>query len=433
MKKALFFGIFSFLLSGCQIIQTMQATPLPINTEIPMLSLEQVPIMPTLVPEIPTPTPVPQTNVSFVRSENLFERPIMEIMPQGPFQKITIKGNIQEEDKLRHSSGVVFNLIIDDYCFFIDAEKKLISADNAKEGADVIVYGSSGESVSDIRADLIVVNTLREKGVPEERADLSGIYGFTYTEHELAGDPSLSPLRVTDAPTQVPTKDPQATATSVNHKEKTAVPPTYTNDLIEDRLNHAYSNRGKYTIGYHGERYTLEQFYNSDQNRSPEYPTRANIEISTNDYPFMDFWYPFVESPMNTYEPFMNWGWDWYLPFLMSVDIDPDPEVSELITTNRTLRNGTNYDAAKGYLRSFGYSVIGQKIFYFYEKENGFGISLDLVDYDLGFDEVPYGYPEQYKALDPYLADDLISFFGHRDGKWYYVELEESQAYSYYY
>jgi hypothetical protein len=33
-----------------------------------------------------------------------------------------------------------------------------------------------------------------------------------------------------------------------------------------------------------------------------------------------------------------------------------------------------------------------------------------------------------YSEIDPFYSDDLITFFGHRGGKWYYVELKENEA-----
>ena len=61
--------------------------------------------------------------------------------------------------------------------------------------------------------------------------------------------------------------------------------------------------------------------------------------------------------------------------------------------------------------------------FVFYQKENGYGVSIGLTDYDLGFDDIPFGYLGTYAEMVPFYSDDLITFFGHRNGKWYYVEL----------
>ncbi len=84
-----------------------------------------------------------------------------------------------------------------------------------------------------------------------------------------------------------------------------------------------------------------------------------------------------------------------------------------------------NFDKTNNYFRSFGFSILSNSLFYFYENEKGFGISLNRVDFDLGFDEVPFGMVDKYQELNPFYADNLITFFGRRGDTWYYVEIKE--------
>ena len=157
------------------------------------------------------------------------------------------------------------------------------------------------------------------------------------------------------------------------------------------------------------------------------------MNVMSNGYDFTEFWFPYSQNPM-----FTNWGivcyaGDWYLPIRVSVDIDPNPDVTDVIYTDRTIRSQQNYDRERGYIRSFGYSIIDRKLFYFYQNENGYGISIDRQDFDLGFDDIPFGYIGAFSEMDPFYADDMITFFGHRGSQWVYVELRAPEnPYGYY-
>ena len=82
-----------------------------------------------------------------------------------------------------------------------------------------------------------------------------------------------------------------------------------------------------------------------------------------------------------------------------------------------------NFDRAYGYVRTFGLSILNSTLFYFYERENGLGFSLNRTDYALGFDEILFGQLRPYAELNPFYSDYLIAFFGKRGENWYYAEI----------
>ncbi|MBR6090710.1 MAG: hypothetical protein IKP86_12305 [Anaerolineaceae bacterium] len=461
-------------ISGCGILPVFQRTPLPLETATPRLSLNQVTDIPTLPPVTPTPTLSDNESVRYEAPSDIFTQVTEEILPLKAWQKVVLFGSVDsftvETDvwgrtaatggfTLDHHSGTDFEIICDDFCFYIDARKNLISSDKMTEGSEVIVFGAAGEEPTVIRADMIAVHVLREDPVPHE-ADVSGLPNtLIYTEYEMEGFPHLNPISIRAAaatstpippPTQEssePTADPYAydygytydyyyygrPTSTPNRPQRTPTPdetgtpvPTATlslDDRLTDRLTHSLEGRSSYSIGSYGEFYSVYMEYDQDLNRDPSYPTRALMNIMSNGYDFTEYWIPYTQNPM-----FSNWGiicygGDWYLPMRITVDIDPDPVITDLVFTDRTIRSNQNYDKERGYIRSFGYSILNRQFFYFYQNENGYGFSINKQDYDLGFDDIPFGYVSTYSEIDPFYSDDLITFFGHRGDRWYYVEL----------
>lgn len=485
LKQIIPFFLCLFL-SGCGMLPIFQRTPLPLETATPQLSLNQVTDIPTLPPVTATPTLSAGEAVNYSDPGDIFNQVTAEVLPEKSFQPVILFGTVSaftvQTDAwgqvlatggftLSHHSGTEFSVVCDDFCFKVDAKKNLIADNKLVEGSEVIVFGASGENVTDINADLIAVHVIREDPVLREAEVSAFPFDLTYTEYELESFPSLNPISIRAAkatstplptPTAEATEDPygsnsydpygygygygysyfRPTSTS-NRPQRTPTPdetgtpvPTPTlslDDHLTNRLSHSLATRSNYSYGAYGERYAAYLEYDQEMNRDPSYPTRADMNVDSNGYEFVNYWIPYVENPM-----FTNWGivcfaGDWYLPMRLTVDIDPDPAVSDLVFTDRTYRSNSNYDKSRGYIRSFGYSIIDNKLFYFYQNENGFGVSLSNQDYDLGFDDIPFGYVGKYSELVPFYADDLITFFGHRGDKWYYVEISAVEdPYGYY-
>ncbi len=480
--------LLGLLCSGCQITNMFAVTPPPQESTTPQLGLDQVTEIPTLPMITSTPTPSVGSSVNYTAPSDIFIQVNKEVLPSKSYEQVVIFGTVSgftaQTDswgnyvssnaiEISHHSGTVFKVNCDDFCFHVDARRNLVSSSVIKEGSEVIVFGAAGEEVTDIEADLIAVHTLAETEPVTNLPDMSQIgSNLIYTEYELAGIPKMNPLRIQGVdPTPESTATPIAAysqadpaaagsgeptaaydygyysyylpTSTPNRPSRTATPgvtetaeptPTQTlNERLTARLSHSLETRSTYSFGSYGEKYTIYIEYEKDQNRDPRHPTRAMLDLESNGYTFKEYWIPYVENPMFYNWGIVNWGGDWYMPLRMSVDIDPEPGVVDLIVSDRTLRSQTNFDAQKGYLRSFGYSIINRVLFYFYQKENGYGISIGLQDYDLGFDDIPFGYIGTYAEIAPFYADDMITFFGHRNGKWYYVELELDPQYRSYY
>ena len=466
-------------------LPVFRMTPMPLETETPQLSLNQVTDIPTLPPVTPTPTPSIGSFVNYSDPGDIFLQVREEKLPEKPFQEVIAFGTVGEfimttdawgyvtstgSFKLEHHSGTEFSVNCDDFSFYVDAHKNLVSSEKMVEGSEVIVFGTSGEDVTEINADLIAIHVIREDIEPKQ-VDVSVFpSNLTYTEYELESFPSLNPVSIKAAAatsTPLPTATAEATedpygytydpysygygygydyygygrpTSTPNRPQRTPTPdetgtpvPTPTlslNDHLEDRYKHSLDARTDFNLGLYGEAYSSYLEYNQEMNRDPSHPTRANLIVASNGYDFTDYWIPYVESPMVTNWGIICYGGDWYLPVRLTVDIDPNPALTSLVYTDRVIRSQQNYDKSRGYIRSFGYTIISveyyrtdARLFYFYENENGYGISINNQDYDLGFDDIPYGYVGEYTELNPFFSDDLITFFGHRGDKWYYVEI----------
>ncbi len=491
----LYILLFVTVLSGCQVISVFQYTPVPLETPTPKLSLNQVTDIPTLPVITPTSTPQAGETVRYTDPSDIFLAVTEEKLPEKAYDTVVIFGTfagfVTSTDnwgntvqtgsfRITHHSGTEFSISCDDFCFYTDAMKNLIPSTSLKNGSEVIIIGAADEAVTDINADLVAVHTLAEK-VPSAGAPvMSGLpSGMTYTEFRLESFPALNPIRISGAalsaetavlptetpaqndpysgygyndysynnygygygygygsygqPTSTPNQPPTSTPTPVTTDAPQPAEAEDLNDRLAARLNHTLSNRTAYSYGAYGEQYSVYIAYDDDQNRDPRRPSRAQINVESNGYDFTEYWIPYVQNPM-----FYNWGivcyaGDWYLPLRMTVDIDPDPGTVDLLYADRTICSQKNFDEQQGYLRSFGFSIIDSKLFYFYQKESGYGISINRQDYDLGFDDIPFGYVGNLSEIAPFYSDDLITFFGHRNGAWYYVELEAPEEQYYYY
>ena len=467
-------------------LPVFQMTPVPLETATPQLGLNQVTEIPTLPPVTATPTPSMGNLVNYVKPGDIFIQVKEEILPEKPFQEVVLFGTVKEfvlqtdawgyvtatgGFTLDHHSGTEFTVNCDDFCFYVDAHKNLVSFAKMVEGSEVMVFGTSTEEVTMINADLIAIHVIREDPVPQQ-ANVSGFpANLTYTEYELESFPTLNPISIRAAAatsTPLPTATEEATETpygytenydtagygygydyywyrptsTPNRPQRTPTPdetgtpeptPTLTLDEhLSSRYNHSLEDRTDFKYGMYGEEYSAYIEYDQELNRDPSHPTRADLIVTSNGYDFTDYWIPYVENPMFTNWGVICFGGDWYLSFRLTVDIDSDPMVTDLIYSDRTIRSQQNYDKARGYIRSFGYSIFNKQLFYFYENENGYGIALNNQDYDLGFDDIPFGYVADYAELSPFYSDDLITFFGHRGDKWYYVEISSSDQLYYY-
>ena len=88
--------LLGLILSGCQMLPVFQITPVPLETETPQLSLNQITDIPTLPPvtatPTPSPTPKPTRTPDIARDYGKFDYRLAGLMPdkyQGSRYRLT--------------------------------------------------------------------------------------------------------------------------------------------------------------------------------------------------------------------------------------------------------------------------------------------------------------------------------------------------------
>ncbi len=405
----IFLLILMELMSGCYLVETEQTNQAAIVTKVPEIDLDQLPTLPTLIPEKPVASPIPQSDIYFEDDSSIFSRDLAEQIPERTNQTVCFLGTILKVEvdhfTVRHASGLEMKVLCGDFCFYVNDQKKLTGSNSLAEGVRVAVFGTtSSENLLTVEADAVALYIKDGGSKASNKIDMSSFpYQLSYEEFELKSSPEINPLKL----------NPLEGSLEEN---------------LSARLKTTLSDRTNYRYGLYGETYSTVLEYDQDNNRDPKYPTRANMSIESNAYPFYDFWFPHVDSPYFTNWGLISYGGDWYLPIRMTVDIDPDPTISEIIYSDRTIMSQINFDKFNRYYRSFGFSIFSKSLFYFFENEKGFGLSINRIDYPLGFDEIPFGLVDKYQELNPFYADNLIAFLGRRGKTWYYVEVKEKDS-----
>ena len=403
-KFALLLGICLFS-SGCYLIDAMQPTAaVPEKTATSLINLAILPTLPTLPPEAtPESTPEPESNIYYDSDASVFAHLTEQPVSSDPNQSIMLIGTVSGitglDFSVTNQSGDSFTVDCDDYCFYTDNNKKIISANAIQNGGKVAVFGvTDDEDSGKIHADAVVIDGVVKTNSVLKPESINLPTGMDYQEYELSSPPLASPLRLQP------------------------VEGSLEENLAKKKMT-SLKNRTTFSYGYYGESYTTGLEYAGETNRDPNYPTRANMTVYSNEYEFFNFWFPHVNNPLFYTWGIVNYGGDWYLPIRMTVDINPDPAVTEIIYSDRTIMSQLNFDKTYNYLRTFGFSIINYNLFYFYQRADGYGISINRTDYPLGFDEIIFGMVGDNQDLNPYYADTLITFLGLRGNTWYYVEI----------
>lgn len=399
--------------SGCEWIEISLTgtTPIPIqsSTVTPLINIASLPTLPRLAAE-PSATPSPLTSAERMGDEirydndpDLFRDYAGDAYDAQNGGIVRLRGTVSAltaDSFILKSSGLEVSIKCDDGCFSTDRAKKLVAFSSLRDGEEVLVFGAAdAEDTAKIIADLIVAGAGRAKS----RRSAEEIYppaGFYYNEYRLKEQPTLNPLSF------------ETTDREFNVEEN-----------LTGRMKLTLAERNLFAYGMYGESYSSGTEFTTDENRAAGLPTRAEVTVYSNAYEFFSIWIPYVEVPYDQLWGILNYGGDWFLPMRLTVDVNPEPNVVDVVFSDRTIMSQLNYDKAYNYLRTFGHSIINSSLFYFYEREDGCGFALNRVDYPLAFDEIIFQQQRPYAELNPFYSDYLIGFFGKRGETWYYAEV----------
>jgi hypothetical protein len=86
-------------------------------------------------------------------------------------------------------------------------------------------------------------------------------------------------------------------------------------------------------------------------------------------------------------------------------------------------QDGISLNLKFGFQSTFGYQILGDKPFYFYQKNDQIGISYDGQEIPLGFEEIPHYNCCSGAELNPRQYTSLVDLFARKGQAWYFVEI----------
>jgi hypothetical protein len=76
-----------------------------------------------------------------------------------------------------------------------------------------------------------------------------------------------------------------------------------------------------------------------------------------------------------------------------------------------------------GYEEAFGFQTIHGKPFYFFRRDGKINASYNGVEIQLGYDEIPHYGCCSAATLNPFMFQNMVTFFARKGETWYYAEI----------
>jgi hypothetical protein len=91
--------------------------------------------------------------------------------------------------------------------------------------------------------------------------------------------------------------------------------------------------------------------------------------------------------------------------------------------TGQIFIDGKLINTAEGYTDAFGLQLLAGRPFFFYQRDGQIGYWYDGKEVNLGYDAIPHYLCCSESTLNPWQAQDLVTFFAAKGPIWYFVEL----------
>jgi hypothetical protein len=85
--------------------------------------------------------------------------------------------------------------------------------------------------------------------------------------------------------------------------------------------------------------------------------------------------------------------------------------------------DGVLLNEQEGYQIAFGAQILAGRLFYFFQKDGHIDAWYDGQVLPLGYDEVPHYHCCSESVINPYPFQEMVAFFGVRDGTWTFVQI----------
>jgi len=126
-------------------------------------------------------------------------------------------------------------------------------------------------------------------------------------------------------------------------------------------------------------------------------------------------------SPISNLRGLWTYSDHWVIE-IAYVKLDPASNDSPLEPVGQIIQDGESLNDRYGYEQAFGFQLINDKPFFFFQQNGKTGISYDGEQFLMDFDQIPHYQCCSDAVLNPRTGLNMVSFFAQRQGTWYYVE-----------
>jgi len=129
-------------------------------------------------------------------------------------------------------------------------------------------------------------------------------------------------------------------------------------------------------------------------------------------------------SPLTPLQGLWSSNQDWILEYaFIKVTYNEKENSASSEATGHLVQNGILLNEQYNYDEIFGFQLLNEKPFYFFEKNGEIGISYDEKVTMLGFEEIPHYGCCSAGILNPNRSQNMVSFFAEKNNTWYYCEI----------
>ncbi|MBI9045023.1 MAG: hypothetical protein JEZ06_11085 [Anaerolineaceae bacterium] len=114
----------------------------------------------------------------------------------------------------------------------------------------------------------------------------------------------------------------------------------------------------------------------------------------------------------------------WALEYAMgTMTLDKSANTATSTAIGQLVVDGVLINERDSFDEIFGFQLMHEKPFYFFEKDGQIGISYDDEVIMLGYEEIPHYACCSPAMLNPRHTQNMVSFFAMKNDTWYYVEV----------
>jgi hypothetical protein len=127
-------------------------------------------------------------------------------------------------------------------------------------------------------------------------------------------------------------------------------------------------------------------------------------------------------SPINALRGLWVYNGNWVLE-TAKISLRHEDNVVYTDAFGQISQNGELLNTRYEYDEVFGFQTLAGRPFYFFKQDGQIGFSYDGQSVMAGYDAIPHYGCCSAGELNPHRYTNMVAFFAHMDGRWYYVEI----------